>query len=882
MKRYLRLLISVYVFLCIGNIYAQHPCIYVSPTDRKSVREKVETQEWGKNIFNRLKLKIEKYADRHQSNPEWMISRLAMYWKEGERYTQCYMKKQNWDKGEGNAPVPTVRMPGMRTWNKYANVPLEDRIPYNETGDMLGIDRQNPSRPPVKVPYKESGHMIRSNNVDILVIGEESAFLYWLTNEEKYARLASDIFQTWLVGTYYMNPIKDPDKSSGGLGGWEPGGICGYYDYEQIHDDLAMHAAMIYDFAYDYLVQHPCAHLQQINKSVPDITAVVFKRFIELGLIRGGKSGNWNVNGWNMILRPILALEGNKAYSDGKGKEYYLNYLLKETTPYHDAIPDMLRSYNPVTGLWPESPGYSFGTIQMLLEWSILLKRAGYDIIADNPILLKAAMAVFPWMDESGNLVVFGDFRGGKASFQTFENLLSYYALTGNHEGNGKVSLALRKGLDSGQYDRSSSSWIGLCTYVPEVLVAGALNSERSSYSAHHRFITMKNWSGGYKMMANLYGGTKGFHLTPNGLALQLYAYGYALVPDASAYESYWSKDYAYHQSVTGSNTIIPGYTEGSIEIEAIEPMVDSTMFVNTVALTPYLNFADVSAKEKRRTVVMVKVSDNSGYYVDIFRSDLNDNDYLFHHVGHRMQVTDKQGKLLPMSKTDSIGKIYNVGYNWFTNLHKCNFENDFIVEWSMPENITSRLWFLGGKERTVFQMDAPSSTLIEDLTPGNCGMSPRSTPALLVRQIGNNAVQPPFVSVYEAFKGSGAVSNIKEMSVATNCVGVEIDLHGNRVDYLYSAIDEQIYELKNEGRFSGAFSHITQCAGEMESLYLGKGTLLRMGNYELESLDDVPVYMAIYKKGGIWYYSSTGKGRITIEGKSKLVEKAVDCKFGE
>lgn len=61
----------------------------------------------------------------------------------------------------GNAPVPTVRMPGMRTWNKYVNVPLEDRTPYNETGDMWGINKLNPSEPSVKVPYKESGHMIR-------------------------------------------------------------------------------------------------------------------------------------------------------------------------------------------------------------------------------------------------------------------------------------------------------------------------------------------------------------------------------------------------------------------------------------------------------------------------------------------------------------------------------------------------------------------------------------------------------------------------------------------------------------------------------------------------------------------------------------------------
>ena len=74
--------------------------------------------------------------------------------------------------------------------------------------------------------------------------------------------------------------------------------VCGYYDYEQIHDDLAMHAAMVYDFAFDYLSRHPHAHLKEIGKDTKSVAVEVFKRFINIGLVRGGKSGNWNVNGW--------------------------------------------------------------------------------------------------------------------------------------------------------------------------------------------------------------------------------------------------------------------------------------------------------------------------------------------------------------------------------------------------------------------------------------------------------------------------------------------------------------------------------------------------------------------------------------------------------
>mgnify|MGYP000181684348 CR=1 FL=1 len=51
--------------------------------------------------------------------------------------------------------------------------------------------------------------MIRGNNVEILTLAENAAFVYWVTGEEKFARFATDIFNVWLVGTYYMNPILD-------------------------------------------------------------------------------------------------------------------------------------------------------------------------------------------------------------------------------------------------------------------------------------------------------------------------------------------------------------------------------------------------------------------------------------------------------------------------------------------------------------------------------------------------------------------------------------------------------------------------------------------------------------------------------------------------
>lgn len=877
MKRQFVIFLMTFVFIG-ETLMAQsihHPRIYVSDSDRAIVKEKISNQIWAKEAFERLRQKIDPYVKRHQSEPEWIVSRLAMYWKEGERYTQCYLKKQAWDYGEGNAPVPTVRMPGMRTWNKYYNVPLEERLPYNETGDMWGVNRTDPSAPRVLIPYKETGHMIRSNNVEILTLAEEASFLYWLTEEEKYACFATDIFNAWLLGTYYMNPILDPEQSSNGKGGYEPGGICGYYDYEQIHDDLVMHAAMIYDFTYDYLLSHPHTHLKSIGKEMAEVAGIVFKRFIDIGFVRGGKNGNWNVNGWNIMLRPILALEENETYPDGKGRSYYLHYLTTESTPYHDAIPDILKSYDSVTGLWPESPGYSFGTVSMLLDFATLLRRTGIDIIADNPVLQKAALAAFPWMDDRANMIVFGDSRGGSANFGTFEHLLAYYLQTGDTENASRVAAALNKGISTGNYQRHSGDWTNICTYVAVIPESGKIDSERTSYSPHHRLITMKSESSQENLMAVLYGGRKGYHLTPNGLALQIYGFGYALAPDASGYESYWSKDQVYHQSPTGSNTILPGYAEGEVTVRAMEPCVNAGSFVNVQSLNPHINMADLEAGEKRRVVAMIKTASDKGYYIDIFRSNQTDNDYLFHNVGKSLKLKTTAGQQLSLSPVDSFETIYHQGYNWFKNLHNISYKDDFRATWEITSDekpMSMQMWMLGADGRELYSMEAPYTTLQKGLTPDNVSMAPASTPTLIVRQTDNNAWDSPFVAVFEPTRGSASVIGVEKLKIDRTIAALCVESEGKRKDYVFSTTSsDAVFSSGKHLAFQGTFGLITELPDGIEQIYMVDGWKIEKGKYAIESSE--PVSISVYRKEGKWLYSSTGKATVKLGKKIYLVE---------
>lgn len=783
------LCVSLCLTLC--QAMAQHPRLYTSDTERPSLLEKIANEPWADSTFVYLRTKIDAFTTYLQAEPDWLVSRLAMYWRDGEHYTQCYMKKQNWDCGEGNAPVPTVRMPGMRTWNKYQNVALKDRIPYNESGDFWAYAIGDTIYK-VMVPYKESGHLVRSNNVEILTLAEEAAFLYWLTSEEKYGKMACDVFNTWLVGTWYMNPILDPEKSSGGAGGYEPGGICGYYDYEQIHDDLALHAAIIYDFAYDYINQHPHAHLKEIGKTTREVVDEVFKRFINIGMVRGGKSGNWNVNGWNMMLLPILMLEDDYAYADGHGRQYYLDFLLRQTTDYHDALPDILKSYDPVTGLWPESPGYAFGTINMLTDFAILLKRQGIDIIASTPTFQKAAIAFLPWMDSRGRMIVFGDSRGGVANFGTVENLYAYYKECGDEKLALSMATVLKKGMDTEAYSRNASGWRGLCTYV-----SLPKNHEtaspviRSSYSPFHRLVTMR--SADDSLMAVVYGGRKGSHLSPNGLALQLYGFGYALAPDAAGYVSYWSDDYHYHQTATGSNTILPGYSEGDISVNTLIPYVESNHFTNTGRSDSLINFVDVTAAEKQRSVTIVSTGHGKGYYVDVFRSATETSDYLFHIIGQKLTLADEKGLTLHLSAIDSLGVKYSHGYDYFQNFQVTNCDRPFMAKWCIDGRREMNLWMGGGNNRQLVVAQAPHSTIINGLAPNDIGKIPHKVPTLIVRQQ-SDAWNQPFIGVFEPVDGSPMVKTVKVKKIDERQVSLIVILKDGRKDYISITTDGHLF----------------------------------------------------------------------------------------
>ena len=58
-----------------------HPRVLTTPEGKQETWNLIKTEEWAKDVFDKLRERTEKYTDLTATRPDWLLSRLAMYWK---------------------------------------------------------------------------------------------------------------------------------------------------------------------------------------------------------------------------------------------------------------------------------------------------------------------------------------------------------------------------------------------------------------------------------------------------------------------------------------------------------------------------------------------------------------------------------------------------------------------------------------------------------------------------------------------------------------------------------------------------------------------------------------------------------------------------------
>lgn len=824
-------LLSVFV----SSEAQNHPGILVNNNDKQTVLSKIENQEWAKKLYGNLLEKIEPIADRHTKQPEWILSRYQMYRISGKHYTNFYTDKGGAAliKTDGNAPVPTVRgtthkRPPLDPDGFRFRVPKLEEFTVNDTLYEMFLQSTAPSG---KWYWTDPQTIVGSINGTINTICLESAIIYWLTGDEKYAKLASDIIVQWVNGAYYQNPYQ---------------GACrdGFFAVQSLSDLAYSTLPIAFDFLYDYLKQHE-APLDKFD--------AVFERLTQIQLERGF----WN-NNWFAAQSPTYVYSA-LAISDKVKRDKYLHYFMYEdkinggcgrlslkTTCERWLTPD---------GHWKEPGGYHNFPVGNILQASVAAEKNGYKVFTEFPPLYKASYAMMRYLFPNNKVMAFGDTGRGTMDPKHLEIAIAM-ASKYNDTVLPTLVTAMKQMIEDG-YKREKSGWFGLLNNI------GELPKRESSKIELPRTGTLDFAKCFYQrngvdqtngMMCYVQGATYN-HNHCNGIGMELYGQGIVLGNDpgigghydTDIHVNYYAL-YAAHNTVIAAGKSGPtrsfnggGGTKpiGAIELNTLEPLPDHQ------AVSPYCSFTSVDYLEpststnQKRTLALIRTSENDGYYVDIFHSDNKEkNEYLYHNLGNSIRLVDKEDNPLIMSPTNELLehiKGYGPGYKHLkekltTKIYGNDVKAQFRLDVEDKEDIFMDMYIAGGASREYFTAMAPKSYT----APSEYKLLPN--PVAVVRQNGD-AWKNPFMVVYESYTGekNSSITNVSgDSDGETSVLNVESESGKQTIIQSFSKKSYQ----NEDNFFAGHFGVISTNNDELSYLYLGDGTKISSGEYSIEAMD--------------------------------------------
>lgn len=721
-----RSVFKIYISICFVMLtvmaFAQggnHPRIYVSNEAKSDFLNTLENVRWKKSLVEKKKKNLEKYLAFVEKDPTWLVSRLQMNWK--TKHDKVYLKGGDFSHSEGSAPVATVRYSGTRDWaTDYKRPKLEDVQPYFDDARGLYLEHKKTGKKEWIHPSK-AGFAIEKINEQIMALAQDAAFLYWLTNDKKYADFAAPVFLTYMDGMFYRDAPIDLKKSN-------QRNISGLATFEVIHEGIVVSLVTAYDFLYNYF---------QENNTSLEHTVAVFQKWGDQIIDKGIPDNNWNLFQARFLTYIGLVLEENSNYKNGKGREYFLDHTFETSTDRQLAIKESLLVYDHKNGMWPESASYSVHVITTLLRIFTLLDHAtNANEFLNYPIVEKAALASFQYLFPSGYTVGFGDANHKILPPENFELLISNYRKYDVKEKEALMSSLLNQIIDDGLYHREAKDYFELFFFVDD-LKAEESNTDFSlksltSPTFYAPNVSMFNQRLGEDENAVMVStvGSFGNHAHANGISLELYANNYVLGPDLGKGPSYWHTDHrAFYSRFPAHNTVIVDGKSDYNAMRSYNPFQLDNAFPKSGEQPNFdkITYSKVSfvepktVSDQQRFTAIIKSNTDKNYIVDVFRSKKQaggkqKHEYIYHNLGQSLNVYESNSNALKFaSTTDLSSKKGDLkGYNYFENKVKAQSSKDVQAVFGLqskgsPLNVM-KLWVKGSENQTIYKVSSPRS----------------------------------------------------------------------------------------------------------------------------------------------------------------------------
>ncbi|WP_400077568.1 heparinase II/III family protein [Winogradskyella sp. R77965] len=793
----------------------ERPFILAKSSERNQILEKINTQPWAKDIFSNLKLKADVQVKLFSKNPKAYIETLPFNWSDQKR-------------------------------NSFPPFLKTDHI---ENGKHRNLDNATDKE------WKPAELLIEH-----LQTALDCSIMYYLTQEEKYAYVASSILYSF---------IKSVQKSKlsdwHGRGGW----LFPYDGFREVRV-IGYKLPLIYDFIHPYLKDEGDSFdiIKNQNVNFPfDEAQDVFKNYANITV-------NYGQTGSNHCALEAPSLVFNALAMDNENeRKKWLSYFLTESTDNQDALSVMVKNYKNEGDIWPETSQYLNHTTSILTRLMLVVNKydPSLELGKKYPNVLHALPRLDYFVYPNNEIVRWGDgHRSAHAPYEAYENAYVLAKMDGLKAIQDNFAPLINRAIGKGKYKREGAE--ALFWYNDSFdNESTTIDLSRTDRVYHAGIVIQRNLSGTNNPKDGLMGFVGGAHMVhghAEGMNMELYGEGQVLGVDhgrkrygKDLHENY-SRIFAAHNTVivNGSSQGESGWVNlgiNSVELISMEPKVGDK------AVSPYHSFSQTSFKDDKgdkaeatqeRTLALIRTSPTTGYYVDVFRSKSklpNEyHDYLYHNIGDKLVFENKDMDFKKTPKRYMANanaewvhnkKYRNPGWHFFKKVktskaYEKDVKSTFNIKKLSTDAIFMQLHIPGFKNRTYTKVKAP--TTFESPEPYNN----MATPTLVIRNKGE-AWNNPFVVVFEPFNENeeATIKSVEKLEENGVYKGLKIisDTPTERlIQYVITQSKDEVFQNEVLGiYFKGSFAVISLNENKtLKSIYIGEGDKLNYKNETIET----------------------------------------------